>query len=63
MLSNITIGQYFPGNSFLHRMDPRVKIVLLLLFLVEVFVRTTSMSFNSPSSLQVPLIVNSSRTI
>jgi len=27
MLNNITIGQYFPGNSFLHRMDPRAKII------------------------------------
>ena len=29
MLSNITIGQYFPGNSLLHRLDPRTKLVVL----------------------------------
>ncbi len=38
MLTDITIGQYFPGNSFLHRLDPRMKLVLTLLFLVIVFV-------------------------
>lgn len=38
MLKDITIGQYFPGNSVLHRMDPRMKLVLTLLFIVLVFI-------------------------
>ena len=33
MLRDITIGQYFPGNSVVHRMDPRFKIVMTLLLL------------------------------
>lgn len=37
MISDITIGQYFPGNSFLHRMDARVKCVLLLFLLISAF--------------------------
>ncbi len=37
MLSDITIGQYFPGNSLLHRLDPRMKLVLTLCFIVLVF--------------------------
>ena len=37
MLSDITIGQYFPGNSLLHRLDPRMKLVLTLFFIVLVF--------------------------
>lgn len=45
MLSNITIGQYFPGNSVLHRLDPRVKIVLLLFFLIEVFVFSSAPAY------------------
>jgi energy-coupling factor transport system permease protein len=36
------IGQYFPGDSFLHRMDARVKILLLLILLIEVFVFTSA---------------------
>ena len=42
MLNNIMIGQYFPGDSFLHRMDARVKILLLLILLIEVFVFTSA---------------------
>lgn len=38
MLTDITIGQYFPGDSLLHRMDPRVKLVLTLAYIVAVFV-------------------------
>ena len=38
MLSDITIGQYYPGRSLLHRLDPRVKIVLLLLLMAEIFI-------------------------
>jgi energy-coupling factor transport system permease protein len=33
----VTIGQYVPGNSFLHRMDPRVKLLISLFFLVLLF--------------------------
>ena len=42
MLNNIMIGQYFPGDSFLHRMDARVKILLLLILLIEVFAFTSA---------------------
>lgn len=37
LLNDIQIGRYLPGNSFLHRMDPRVKIVLLFFFLLLIF--------------------------
>ena len=37
MLSDITLGQYFPGDSLLHRMDPRVKILLLICFILGIF--------------------------
>ncbi len=37
MLKDITLGQYFPGNSVLHKMDSRMKIVLLILYLVLIF--------------------------
>lgn len=33
----VTLGQYFPGNSLLHRMDPRIKLVLTLAYIVMVF--------------------------
>lgn len=40
MLKDITIGQYFPGRSAIHLMDPRVKIVLTLLYIVMLFAAT-----------------------
>ena len=33
MIRDITIGQYFAGNSVIHRLDPRVKIIAALLFI------------------------------
>ena len=41
MLKNITLGQYFPGDTVVHRLDPRIKILVALLFLVAVFVVRT----------------------
>ncbi len=38
MLNDITIGQYFPGTSLIHRLDPRMKLTLTLVFIVLVFV-------------------------
>lgn len=37
MIKDITIGQYFPGNSVIHKMDSRVKLVLDILYLVILF--------------------------
>ncbi len=38
MLSDITIGQFFPGHSLLHRMDPRVKLALTFAYIVVIFI-------------------------
>ena len=35
-LDNITLGQYYPADSVVHRMDPRVKIILLIAVIVAV---------------------------
>ena len=37
MFKNITLGQFFPGESVIHKMDPRAKIILVFLFIVLVF--------------------------
>ncbi len=37
MLKDITIGQFFPGNSLIHRLDPRFKIIATILFIVMLF--------------------------
>ena len=38
MIKDITIGQYFPGKSVIHRMDSRVKLILDIVYLVALFV-------------------------
>ena len=38
MLRDITIGQYFPGHSFIHKIDPRMKIIASVLYIVILFV-------------------------
>lgn len=37
MIKDITIGQYFPGKSVLHRLDPRMKLLLTALYIVMLF--------------------------
>ena len=37
MLKDITLGQYFPGNSFVHRLDPRTKLLFLIVYIVALF--------------------------
>ncbi len=37
MLKDITLGQFFPGNSPLHRLDPRTKLILAMLYIATVF--------------------------
>ena len=45
MISDITLGQFFPGSSPLHRLDPRSKILLSLLYIVAIFVANTVIAF------------------
>ena len=37
MLKDITLGQYFPGNSIIHRLDPRTKLIMLVVYIVALF--------------------------
>ena len=37
MIRDITIGQYYPAKSVVHRLDPRVKLVGTLLYLISLF--------------------------
>ena len=40
MLKDITLGQYFPGNSLIHRLDPRTKLIMLVVYIVALFMAT-----------------------
>lgn len=41
MITDITIGQYFPGNSLVHKMDARMKIILTVALIVAIFICKT----------------------
>ena len=45
MLNNITLGQFYPADSVVHRLDPRVKIVLLIALIVAIFLAQNLLAF------------------
>ena len=45
MLKDLTLGQYFPGNSPIHKLDPRVKIVSVIVYIAAVFSASGAYSY------------------
>ena len=45
MLKDITLGQYFPGHSPIHRMDPRTKLILLVVYILTLFLAQSWLSY------------------
>ena len=45
MLKDITLGQYFPGHSPIHRLDPRTKLILLVVYIVALFLAKSWISY------------------
>ena len=45
MLKDITLGQYFPGNSFVHRLDPRTKLVMMIVYIIALFMANGIVSY------------------
>ena len=45
MLKDITLGQFFPGDSFVHRLDPRTKLIMVVLYIVALFVAANWISY------------------
>ncbi len=45
MISDITLGQFFPGSSTLHKLDPRTKIIMATMYIVAVFLANNTASF------------------
>ncbi len=44
-MKSIALGQYYPSNSFLHRLDPRMKVIMALLYIVCTFLCQNILSF------------------
>ena len=45
MISDITLGQFFPGFSVLHKMDPRMKLIIAIAYIVAIFLANTPAAF------------------
>ena len=56
MIKDITAGQFFPGNSLLHRTDARFKIIILIVFLVTVLASSSTASFAAVLALTAILV-------
>ena len=55
-LKDITLGQYFPGKSPLHRMDPRTKLIGIVLYIVALFLAKTALTYGILFTVLVTLI-------
>ena len=56
MLKDVTFGQYYPGNSLLHRTDPRIKLLILVEYLIFVLVASSELAAAVSLSFTVFLI-------
>ena len=44
-LKDITLGQYFPGHSLVHRLDPRTKILAVVIYIVALFLAKSFVTY------------------
>ena len=59
MIKDITIGQYIPGESFTHKLDPRTKILISLLFIVSLFIIDKFVGYIFVVAFIAAVIINS----
>lgn len=45
MLKDITLGQFFPGDTIVHRLDPRTKLILVLVFIISLFTANSYITY------------------
>ena len=57
MIRDMTLGQYFPGNSLIHKLDPRMKLILVVFYIVILFVMKTALSYALATAATVGLMV------
>lgn len=57
MIKDITLGQYFPGNSILHRLDPRTKLISAILLIVATFLAKGMLAYLILVAFSVGLIL------
>ena len=45
MLKDVTLGQFFPGSTPIHKLDPRTKLVLVIVYIVALFLAKWFVSY------------------
>ena len=53
MLRDITLGQYFPGDTLIHRLDPRTKILVVILYIIALFVSTSYFTYGIMAAILI----------
>lgn len=57
MLRDVTLGQFFPGESLIHKLDPRVKIILTVVYIAMIFTAKTVASYIAAAVLAISVIL------
>ena len=57
MLTDITLGQYFPGNSFIHKLDPRTKLLATLIYIIAIFFAVTPLAYGILTAFAAVVII------
>lgn len=59
MLKDVTLGQFFPGDSLLHKLDPRTKLICVVLYIIALFMAQGIVSYGLLLVLLISCIVTS----
>ena len=57
MLKDMTLGQYFPGASLLHRLDPRMKIIIMTIFITVIFMASNVITISAVFLMNILLVL------
>ena len=52
-LRDITLGQYFPGSSPIHRLDPRAKLLAMICYIVALFLGEWFATYSCTANVQL----------
>ena len=63
MLKDVTLGQFFPGESLLHKADPRSKLILTVLYIITLFIANNIFAFLALFIFSIFLIILSKISI
>ena len=57
MIKDITLGQFFPGTSVIHKLDPRMKLILVVFYIVILFVMKSALSYLLATMFTLTLMI------